>query len=129
MKIKVSEANNLVLDYLVAKIDGIALSQVKFSFQIKTHGHLMAQPGFVYSPTSNWAQGGPIIEREKICVEWETYDTDDTNYGYWSARMYTPPQGTTYTEGETALIAAMRSYVASKLGDEVEIPDELLRET
>lgn len=28
--------------------------------------------------------------------------------------------------GPTPLIAAMRCYVASKLGDEVEIPEELL---
>jgi hypothetical protein len=30
--------------------------------------------------------------------------------------------------GHTPLIAAMRCYVASKLGDEVEIPQELLGE-
>jgi hypothetical protein len=29
--------------------------------------------------------------------------------------------------GPTPLIAAMRCYVASKLGDEVEVPDELLQ--
>jgi hypothetical protein len=29
------------------------------------------------------------------------------------------------SEGPTPLIAAMRCYVASKLGDEVEIPSEL----
>lgn len=28
--------------------------------------------------------------------------------------------------GPTPLIAAMRCFVASKLGDEVEVPDELL---
>ena len=29
-------------------------------------------------------------------------------------------------EGDTPLMAAMRCYVASKLGDDVEIPEELL---
>ena len=32
----------------------------------------------------------------------------------------------TYGYGPTPLIAAMRCYVASKLGDEVEVPVELL---
>jgi hypothetical protein len=31
------------------------------------------------------------------------------------------------TDGTTPLIAAMRCYVASKLGDEVEIPVELIK--
>lgn len=31
-----------------------------------------------------------------------------------------------YFVGPTPLIAAMRCYVASKLGDEVEVPEELL---
>ena len=32
----------------------------------------------------------------------------------------------TVIHGPTPLIAAMRCYVASKLGDEVEVPEELL---
>jgi len=124
MKIKIGEANNLMLDYLVAKIDGIALSQAKFSFQIKTHGHLMAQPGFVYSPTSNWAQGGPIIERERI----ELNRGNDLYFpsGNENGDYYEPLWIAGKLHGQTPLIAAMRCYVASKLGDEVDVPDELL---
>jgi len=66
-----------------------------------------------------WEHGGPIIEREKISVDcmglaW-TADISDSVGGYIE-----------HTEsGPTPLIAAMRCYVASKLGDEVEIPKEL----
>jgi hypothetical protein len=66
--------------------------------------------------STNWAQGGPIIERERINVdpspdspEWYGYYD---NHGKWHSNS-------------TPLIAAMRCYVANKLGDEVEIPDEL----
>ena len=54
--------------------------------------------------STNWGHGGPIIEREgiEIC-----------------------PIGNGEFYGDTPLIAAMRCYVASKLGDEVEIPEEL----
>ena len=37
---------------------------------------------------------------------------------YWMSKRF-------ISEGETRLIAAMRCFVASKLGDEVEVPDEL----
>jgi hypothetical protein len=72
-----------------------------------------------YKPSTNWSQGGPIIEREKISVQpngdhWIAFDCG------WLI------DGT----GPTPLIAAMRCYVASKLGDEVDKPDQLTeRET
>jgi len=64
--------------------------------------------------STSWAQGGPIIEREKITLEW-------TGEG-WNAYIRHDDE---YPDGPTPLIAAMRCYVASKLGDEVEIPEEL----
>jgi len=64
--------------------------------------------------SSNWAQGGPIIQRKKIGVSFESVEL-------WEAWAYDGVTGT----GPTPLIAAMRCYVASKLGDEVEIPEEL----
>jgi hypothetical protein len=69
-----------------------------------------------YRPSTNWALGGPIIEREKIA----------TNYSMkrecWFAENFIE---TEIGSGATPLIAAMRCYVASKLGDEVQIPEEL----
>ena len=69
------------------------------------------------SPSTNWAQGGPIIERERFnivptSVGWEAYP----DYGM---------SDELYETGPTPLIAAMRCYVASKLGDTVDIPEGL----
>ena len=64
--------------------------------------------------SSNWSQGGPIIEREKIHTFFAA--------GTWLAE-HAVNQGCFI--GPTPLIAAMRCYVASKLGDDVEIPEEL----
>jgi len=74
-----------------------------------------------YSPSTNWAQGGPIIEREGINIG----TIDALNGPYWEAHM---PYGMSddFGAGPTPLIAAMRCYVDSKLGDEVEVPEELL---
>lgn len=65
------------------------------------------------SPSTNWAQGGPIIEREKITPEWTGEN--------WMAYIRHDDE----FFGPTPLIAAMRCYVASKLGDDVDVPEEL----
>ena len=65
-----------------------------------------------FSPQDNWDQAGPIIEREEITITPCNGAWDAMSRGYFGY-------------GPTPLIAAMRCYVASKLGDEVEIPPEL----
>lgn len=67
--------------------------------------------------STNWAQGGPIIEREEI------YLNPNNGNDLWFAE--TTIDGPRGEYGPTPLIAAMRCFVASKLGDEVEIPEEL----
>jgi hypothetical protein len=64
-------------------------------------------------PSTDWSQGGPIIERERISITHQV--------GRWAAQT----DDDLFAYGPTPLIAAMRCYVASKLGDEVEIPEEL----
>jgi len=73
--------------------------------------------GLPYS--TDWLLGGPIIEREKIGIE-----CDDQ--GIWFASYDLSADIAFGATGITPLIAAMRCYVASKLGDEVDVPVELL---
>lgn len=122
MKIKVKDASELVLDYLVGTCEDKDPDWPGFGLY---KGELWsdAQP---YSPTSNWAQGGPIIEREQIRLRMWNKKRGESRHGLWCAGIHNKVLG---IDGPTPLIAAMRCYVASKLGDEVEIPDELLSET
>ena len=74
---------------------------------------------WTYNPSGDWWQGGEIIEREwiEICR---------LNNGEWRGQWYEQATEKIHREyGDTPLIAAMRCYVASKLGNEVEIPKEL----
>ena len=66
--------------------------------------------------STEWAIGGPIIEEQ--CID--LYQS-----GIWSAEIV---KGTDviHAEGPTPLIAAMRCYVASRLGAEVDVPEELM---
>ncbi len=82
-----------------------------------------------YCPSSSWAQGGPIIEREKISIIFHDgfYSIPNTWFAYQEF-YYDGIEVTTKNDmqGNTPLIAAMRCYVSSKLGDEVDVPKELL---
>ena len=82
---------------------------------------------WTYNPSGDWMQGGPIIEREGISLT-SYLDEEDP---YWIGSVecrYKDFNATAYYEeyGPTPLIAAMRCYVVSKLGDTIDIPDELL---
>ena len=109
MKIKTSELTGPALDWAVAKCED--------------KGHLFAghEVGRLHY-SSTWAEGGPIIEREGIGFR-RGY-SDGSGFNGWVAQRWAQDT-TVFEEGPTPLIAAMRCYVASKLGDEVEIPEEL----
>ena len=74
----------------------------------------------LWYPQASWSQAGPIIERENISVT-------ATGFPWWQCEdgWYAHHGNDLYAYGDTPLIAAMRAFVASKLGDEVEIPEEL----
>ena len=77
-----------------------------------------------FTPSTDWAHAGPIIERERI-----TLRTNACVPGHWAAYIDFGSSSTAVKarqSGPTPLIAAMRCYVASMFGDEVEIPEELL---
>lgn len=111
-QVKTSELTGAALDYAVAKCEGLGkVSDIYFK-----------------DYSSDWYQGGQIIEREGITItplsavaqvkygaKWETFQWDDDKNDCKN-----------HATGETPLIAAMRCYVASKLGDVVDVPDELL---
>ena len=68
----------------------------------------------------DWGFFGPIIEREEITVCWQGAIWVGSKFNVRVTDEYEFHQ-----TGPTPLTAAMRCYVASKLGEEVEIPDEL----
>lgn len=77
----------------------------------------LASSKYHFTPSVSWQQGGPIIEREKMRIR--------PDRG-WSAAVYWEDGRSEWYSGLTPLIAAMRCYVASKLGEEIEIPEGLI---
>ena len=117
MKVKTSELTGMRLDWAVKTCENRTLHGIGLITLVK---------GGVWCDWENqrfstdWAKAGPIIEREKINL---SNGTTDRHGHIWCAWIH----DVTVKDpiGPTPLIAAMRAYVASKLGDEVEIPEEL----
>jgi hypothetical protein len=114
----VSELEGAELDYWVAQADG--LKELVEEPGCRT---LLVGSGYwcrsLYHPSVNWAQGGPIIEREHIAVV-------PIANGVWVAEKWIGEEGTrddAFVEqnGESVLSAAMRVFVASKFGNTVDM--------
>jgi hypothetical protein len=114
---KTSELTGAALDWAVCKLVSNTFTGFKtVTVLIEDRVHMIRADTKAYSPplspSTKWVQGGPIIECEKLHV----YPAGDQ----WGADCEHTQQF-----GPTPLIAAMRCYVASKMGDEVDVPKEL----
>ena len=110
---KTAELTGAALDWAVAKCEGAYAPSV----HTDADGTKFVNYGGMFPEWSaDWTYGGPIIERQEIelvpkGMHWDAYADEDFHVPH---------------SGPTPLIAAMRCYVASNLGDEVEIPEELV---
>lgn len=106
MRVKTKDLSGEALDWAVAECEGY------FDREMASICNGVASVYYFehWIPTSDWAQGGAIIEREGISLECDEFARWHANGG-WSS--------------DTPLLAAMRCYVANKLGDEVDVPDEV----
>lgn len=114
---KTSELSGAALDWAVAKCKGWIKGDITHPKFCRLWRDQIRTPA-IY-PSTSWAQGGPIIERERIATSYHP----NPNTPGWEPWVATTKSYR--ADGPTPLIAAMRCYVASKLGDEVEVPEEL----
>lgn len=124
MNVKTRLLNGAALDWAVAKCLEHRV-ETDFGTYIRVYLPDPKQSGYTlaFCPSRDWAHGGPIIEREKISIEF-LYGADDAGGDIWIATRQERP-GIAEETGTTALVAAMRCYVASQLGDEIDVPEEL----
>lgn len=131
MKIKTSELIGPALDWAVAKCEGIEV--IAWNCTDREAYYVVMADAYVdkdkltfyaeddtYYPSTSWAQGGPILEQWCIDLAADEFLTESK----WMASCTN--EGELFEQhGPTPLIAAMRCYVASRLGDEVDVPEEL----
>jgi len=114
---KTHELTNVQLDWAVAQCEAVAVIYHDDGITrciMKSDG----RNGYEgrYQPSTDWAQGGPIIEREKIEVFHERNEWGALINGNFEFNCCVTP-----------LFAAMSCYVASKLGYDIWIPEALER--
>jgi len=118
MRIKTATATGVTLNWLVAKakntlfpLGSVVLDQKQL---------LVSDEFVVYTPSTNWNQAGPIIADWRVC-------TDIGHDGVWLAwvKQNYEDKPEFMQSGPTLLIAAMRTFVTSRLGREVDVPEEL----
>jgi hypothetical protein len=108
---KTSELTGPALDWAVAKCEGHYLPQMDEYMDVWL---------IVRRFSADWAMGGPIIEREEVFLA-------KSILGGWTGSIYVKAKdyNCIMHAAPTPLIAAMRVYVASTLGDEIELPSSL----
>jgi hypothetical protein len=112
---KTNELTGSALDWAVAKCEGGRWSLSLGKIWIKGREHTETGD---WQPSTTWEQGGPIIERENITLFKPAFGSVE-----WEGEILLSEDTLVFTRGSTPLIAAMRCYVASKLGDEVDVPE------
>lgn len=150
MKYKTSELSGELLDEAVViasgymrarlvengeKLSGCRVWKDAKDHFIKKRGHygtMDLQNAYItlFNPSSNWKDGGPIIEKSGInvllrygssCRHNELWDATIKPEFFTSGRAGSGVQKEVIQTAHTPLIAAMRALVQSKLGDEVEL--------
>ena len=151
---RTSELIGPALDWAVARCEDVVFDEIERSKG--GHVYLWLEREYpddcrpLYQPSTDWSLAGPIIEREDIVILGPSDDWGTDERGYcnnqrikvWAAVIEPGrQQAWTFLESEspvysydteevitgpTPLIAAMRCYIASKLGDDIDIPAELM---
>lgn len=85
-----------------------------------------------WAPHKRWDQGGPILDEYDIATVplpdglWRAYTPDGTRQVAQAGRWVQTFNWVHKQEGYGKLVAGLRCFVLSKLGSEVDVPEELL---
>jgi hypothetical protein len=128
MRHKVAELDGAMLDAAVAKAEGLhveCISDISGCQLVNWHPD---HGTTYYAPHWSWEHGGPLIERDAIALQpdeplisTEVQRAAGMAPVAWTAWQWRDPNRR-MMRGATPLRAAMRLLVASKFGDEVELP-------
>lgn len=134
IKIKVSEATNTQLDWLVAKCEGLTNLEIydgcEGGDRTKPRKYLATEGGYTYNYTTNPAQMWRIIEAHPEMQFWPWGGKSEGRNGELQcASLPSKIDGGTRHKtwfGKTKLIAAARCYIAAELGEVVDVPKVLM---
>ena len=128
--VKTTELKGVALDWVIAQLTKVPLSQMPIERHLDQYGGLALQHGGVYQPSQDWVHGAAILE--------SVVDNYQRRDGYFYASHHkkrpdavrsdfstVPGDRDAWAYGSTLLEAAMRCYARSEYGEEVYIPDAI----
>lgn len=118
--IRISEATNRQLDWLVAKAEGHDVAVSKCGDVIIQRDNVVDY----FNPTVNWGWGGPIMERKGI--EPAKLIGRQVGYTAFMNNDIDSPEQLVFMYGNTYLQASMRCIAVHHFGETAEIPEELI---
>ncbi|WP_343577994.1 phage protein NinX family protein [Pseudomonas sp.] len=127
MEVKTADLIGPALDWAVAATSGVPLEFVDGKCFVPWGNAIpgCAKNGATHwSPSTNWSQGGPLIDKHRFEFEWVDSDWHGEPLQFFTACGCDMPADAT-SAGPTHLIAACRAIVRAKLGNTVQIPAEL----
>ncbi|WP_176515966.1 phage protein NinX family protein [Pseudomonas ceruminis] len=125
IEVRVSNLIGAPLDWAVAKVESVETSWRYGRELVQVHDRggikLIESIRSIYSPSADWSQGGPLVDKHHGGLHYEAH-LADANFRYSSG----PGRSGFWCYGPTALIAFCRGLVKAKLGDTVQVPKELM---
>jgi len=116
-EVKTADLIGPALDWAVAQAAGWTASIQPVYTPSKTYYDIRSPSGLGLSPSKDWSQCGPLIERFRISI---IYSDEVCDPCAWT-------DSTAAWHATSPIVAACRAIVAAKLGDTVSIPAELVK--
>ena len=133
IEVKTAELIGPALDWAVAMAEGakperpqdgqVSFGGVHMLCGVRKH---RLRGEYDYSPSTDWSQGGELIEKYAVKIE---HFPSETIASKANARIAMRSSGYLQAQsGPTPLVALCRAIVAAKLGDAVSVPEELVQQ-
>lgn len=128
MKIQTTKLIGRALDWAVNQSVAKAYPGEEVMPLAADHTGELRDGGFkLYSPSTLWEQGGPLMQRAKIGYTFWNEPNCRASFAFPVKHPNDKTRDPTYhgKDGPTPLIAGMRCFVAWQFGDEIDVPDEI----
>lgn len=127
IEVKTAELTAQALDWAVSLVEGVEyIKDYIVTTERNLIGDLLSSSSTSnYRPSTNWAQGGPLVDKYHVDFSTQGVDEDASQSIEATVQDFESMECWT-TEGDTRLQAMCRAIVVAKLGDVVQVPAELV---
>lgn len=136
VEVKTAELTGPALDWAVAMAEGWEADRPQDG-QVRKNGvyrlvgsrpsRSTVSPDWFYDPSTNWAHGGPLLDRHATMVLSHDHSSEVMIGGFWNpSREAACEKKSPSADGPSILVALCRAIVSAKLGDVVQVPAELV---